>query len=136
MELDRRGAELLFQVLTEGERSAVAIASNEPFSGWTKTFCRPTTVRRDRRPADLRRTDHRDRHHQLSARPRPSPPRHRLSQPPRGSTGRVVTLRKVMVTDLPHFLDLPPDTPCPARRLAAHLGTIVRAATSGDAGTA
>src|SRR3954453_19327738 len=39
MELDRRGAELLFQVLTEREeRSAVAIASNEPFSGWTKTF--------------------------------------------------------------------------------------------------
>ena len=33
MELDRRGAELLFQVLTEREeRSAVAIASNEPFS--------------------------------------------------------------------------------------------------------
>src|SRR3954452_6731273 len=32
MELDRRGAELLFQVLTEHEeRSAVAIASNEPF---------------------------------------------------------------------------------------------------------
>jgi DNA replication protein DnaC len=42
MELDRRGAELLFQVLTEREeRSAVAIASNEPFSGWTKTFVDP-----------------------------------------------------------------------------------------------
>ena len=41
MELDRRGAELLFQVLTEGERSAVAIASNEPFSGWTKSFADP-----------------------------------------------------------------------------------------------
>jgi DNA replication protein DnaC len=37
-----RGAELLFQVLTEREeRSAVAIASNEPFSGWTKTFTDP-----------------------------------------------------------------------------------------------
>jgi DNA replication protein DnaC len=33
MELDRRGAELLFQVLTEREeKSAIAIASNEPFS--------------------------------------------------------------------------------------------------------
>jgi hypothetical protein len=33
MELDRRGAELLLQVLIEREeRSAVAIASNEPFS--------------------------------------------------------------------------------------------------------
>src|SRR3954462_13734090 len=42
MELDRRGAELLFQVLTEREeRSAGAIASNEPFSGWTKTFTDP-----------------------------------------------------------------------------------------------
>jgi len=33
MELDRRGAELLFQVLTEREERS-AIASNEPFSGW------------------------------------------------------------------------------------------------------
>ena len=33
LRLDRRGAELLFQVLTEREeRSAIAIASNEPFS--------------------------------------------------------------------------------------------------------
>ena len=41
-ELDRRGAELLFQVLTEREeRSSVAIASNESFSGWTKTFTDP-----------------------------------------------------------------------------------------------
>jgi DNA replication protein DnaC len=37
MELDRRGAELLFQVLTEREeKNSVAIASNESFSGWTK----------------------------------------------------------------------------------------------------
>ena len=36
MELDRRGAELLFQVLTEREETnAIAIASNQPFSGWT-----------------------------------------------------------------------------------------------------
>jgi len=41
-----------------------------------------------------------------------------------------------MVTDLHHFLDLPPDTPGPARRLAEHLGNIVRAATAGDAGAA
>lgn len=42
LSLDRRGAELLFQVLTEREeRCAVAIASNEPFSGWTKTFTDP-----------------------------------------------------------------------------------------------
>ncbi|ANS70794.1 IS sequence [Streptomyces lincolnensis] len=42
MELDRRGAELLFQVLTEREeKNSVAIASNEPFGGWTKTFTDP-----------------------------------------------------------------------------------------------
>lgn len=42
MQLDRRGAELLFQVLTEREEHlAIAIASNEPFSGWTKTFTDP-----------------------------------------------------------------------------------------------
>ncbi len=43
MELDRRGAELLFQVLTEREekKASVAIASNEAFSGWTKTFTDP-----------------------------------------------------------------------------------------------
>ena len=45
MELDRRGAELLFQVLTEGEEKAsVAIASNESFSGWTKTFTDPASA--------------------------------------------------------------------------------------------
>ena len=39
LQLDRHGAELLFQVLTEREeRAAIAIASNEPFSSWTKTF--------------------------------------------------------------------------------------------------
>ncbi|SEE70827.1 IstB-like ATP binding protein [Streptomyces sp. KS_5] len=42
MELDRRGAELLFQVLTEQEeKNSVAIASNESFSGWTQTFTDP-----------------------------------------------------------------------------------------------
>lgn len=38
----------------------------------------------------------------------------------------------MMVTDLRHFLDLPADVPGPARRLAEHLGNIVRAATAGD----
>jgi hypothetical protein len=41
----------------------------------------------------------------------------------------------MLVTDLHHLLDLPPDTPGPARRLAEHLANIVRAATAGDAGT-
>jgi hypothetical protein len=42
----------------------------------------------------------------------------------------------MLVTDLHHLLDLPPDTPRPARRLAEHLSNIVRAATAGDAATA
>jgi len=33
MELDRRSAELLFQVLTGRDKNSVAIASNESFSG-------------------------------------------------------------------------------------------------------
>jgi len=42
MALDWRGAELLFQVLTEREEeNSVDIASNESFSGWTKTFTDP-----------------------------------------------------------------------------------------------
>ena len=42
MELDWRGPELLFQVLTEREgNNSIAIASNESFSGWTKTFTDP-----------------------------------------------------------------------------------------------
>jgi len=42
LSLDRRGAELLFQVLTEREeRASVAIATNEPFSSWPSTFTDP-----------------------------------------------------------------------------------------------
>ena len=37
--LDPRGAELLFQVLTEREeRASIAVASNAPFSEWGQTF--------------------------------------------------------------------------------------------------
>ncbi|GAA1118601.1 hypothetical protein GCM10009582_14750 [Arthrobacter flavus] len=40
--LARRGAEHLFQVLTEREEdNSIAIASSESFSGWTKTFTAP-----------------------------------------------------------------------------------------------
>lgn len=41
----------------------------------------------------------------------------------------------MLVADLQHFFDLPPDTPSPARRLAEHLSNIVRAATAGGAAT-
>lgn len=42
----------------------------------------------------------------------------------------------MLVADLHHFLDLPPDTPSPARRLAEQLSSVVRAATAGDVGAA
>jgi hypothetical protein len=42
VELDRRGAELLFLLLTEREeKNSIARASNDSFSGWTKTFTDP-----------------------------------------------------------------------------------------------
>ncbi len=41
-----------------------------------------------------------------------------------------------MVVDLRHYLGLPEDTPAPARRMAAQLSEVVRAATGGDAGPA
>lgn len=42
MELDRRGAELLSQVLTEQEeKKSIAVASNESFSVWTKNLHGP-----------------------------------------------------------------------------------------------
>jgi DNA replication protein DnaC len=63
MELDKRGAELLFQVLTEREeKNSVAIASNESFGWLDQDLHRSPALRRDRRPAHLRRQHHRDRH--------------------------------------------------------------------------
>lgn len=42
LELDRRGAEMLFQVLTEREeKNSIAVASNEAFTGWSKTLTDP-----------------------------------------------------------------------------------------------
>jgi DNA replication protein DnaC len=49
IELDRRGAELLFQVFTEREeRALVAIASNGPVQRMDSHLFRPAAVRRDR----------------------------------------------------------------------------------------
>ncbi|GGZ59888.1 hypothetical protein GCM10010387_62070 [Streptomyces inusitatus] len=79
MELDRHGAELLFQVLTEQEeKNSVAITSNES----------PTSpLRGHRRPSHLQRHDHRDRHRLLPSRQHPGPSRRARRQlkslPPR-----------------------------------------------------
>jgi hypothetical protein len=40
----------------------------------------------------------------------------------------------MFVSDLRHFLDMPDDAPGPARKMAEHLGFVVRAATAGEAG--
>ena len=74
MELDRRGAELLFQVLTEREENnSIAIASNGSFSGSAKTFTDPTLC--DRRSAHVQRHHHRDRDSVLLTQPYPTPTR-------------------------------------------------------------
>ena len=46
------------------------------------------------------------------------------------------TVLAMMVIELSHYLELAEEMPGPARRLAADLSGIVRAATAGDAGTA
>ena len=40
----------------------------------------------------------------------------------------------MFVSDLRHFLDIPDEAPGPARKMAQHLGFVVRAATAGNAG--
>jgi DNA replication protein DnaC len=75
MELDKRGAELLFQVLTEREENnSVAIASNESFGWLDQDLHRPPALRRHRRPPHLRRQHHRNRHRLLPPRPHPRHP--------------------------------------------------------------
>ena len=82
MELDKRGAELLFQVLPEREeKNSVAIASNDSFSGWTKSFTDPRALRGDRGSVDVRRQHHRDRHRLLPTGPHQGETSRRLSTP-------------------------------------------------------
>ncbi|MHB1874405.1 MAG: ATP-binding protein [Streptosporangiaceae bacterium] len=74
LELDRRGAELLFQVFTgREERTSIAIASSAAFSERTSTFTNPRLCA-DRRPAHLRRAHHPGRHRLLPAAGHPDPP--------------------------------------------------------------
>jgi DNA replication protein DnaC len=70
LELDRRGAEMLFQVLTEREeKNSVAIASNESFGGWTKTFTDPRLCAAIVDRLTFNRHHHQDRHRVLPPRP-------------------------------------------------------------------
>jgi hypothetical protein len=57
-------------------------------------------------------------------------------EPEHNACYRVAYSPGMLVADLHLFLDLTPDVPDPARRLAEQLSRIVAAATAGDAGTA
>ena len=84
IELDRRGAELLFQVFTEREEKAsIAVASNAAFSEWTSAFTDPQALRRDRGPAHLRRAHHHHRRRLLPAAHHRRPPPGRRHLTPR-----------------------------------------------------
>ncbi|MER7547968.1 ATP-binding protein [Spirillospora sp. NPDC127506] len=74
LELDKRGADLLFQVLTDREETAsVAIASNESFGGWTRTFTDPRLCAAIVDRLTLQRHHHRDQHPVLPPQPHPGP---------------------------------------------------------------
>ena len=64
LSLDRRGAELLLEVLTEREeRASIAVGSSEPFSSWTKTFTAPRLCAAIVDRLTYKRPDHRNRYH-------------------------------------------------------------------------
>jgi DNA replication protein DnaC len=68
VQLDPRGAELLFQIITEREeRASIGLATNLPFSNGERCS-RPPASRRDRRPDHVQRAHPRDRHPVLPAR--------------------------------------------------------------------
>ncbi|WP_231989128.1 MULTISPECIES: ATP-binding protein [unclassified Mycobacterium] len=88
VQIDSRGAELLFQIITEREdRAWVSIVTNLPFSEWGTVF-RPAPGRRHRRPRHIQRPHHRHRHQVL-------PTTHQQNHHPRqtGRLGRRPTLR-------------------------------------------
>ncbi len=74
MEMDRRGAELLFQVLTETRREEFHRDRLQPVVlRVDRHLHRPTTMRRHRRPTHLPRHHHRNRHPLLPPRTQPHP---------------------------------------------------------------
>ena len=75
VKLDSRGAELLFQVLTEREeKNSIATASNLPFSEWGQIITDPRLVAAVIDRAHVQRPHHRNRHRQLPPPPQPHPP--------------------------------------------------------------
>ncbi|MFF4898209.1 ATP-binding protein [Streptomyces sp. NPDC001068] len=68
MELDRHGAELMFQVLTEQEENKAIPSPPTSRSAAGPQPHRPPALHRDRRPAHFQRHDHRDRRRLLPPR--------------------------------------------------------------------
>lgn len=82
MHVDDRGAELLFQVITErDERALIAIASNAPFSEWGRSFTDPRLAAAVVDRVTYQTSHHRDRQRQLPA-PLLAPPRRSESPSP------------------------------------------------------
>jgi DNA replication protein DnaC len=101
IQLDARGSEPLFQILTEREEKAsVALASNLPLSEWGTVIPDPPPSRRHRRPRHLQRPHPRDRHQQLPPphHPHPDPPQDRLNTHQTLTGGDCPTLRCQTVT--------------------------------------
>src|SRR5947209_19264087 len=55
--------------------------------------------------------------------------------PVRSAEALLVGFPLMFVSDLRHFLGITDDAPGPARKMAEHLGSVVRAATAGEADT-
>ena len=107
VQLDARGSELLFQILTEREEKAsVAVGQQPPVQRMGHRHPRPPPRGRHRRPRHLQRPHPRDRHQQLPPphhqNPDPDPAQQRLNQPnnrhlhprppsPEASTGHTAT---------------------------------------------
>jgi DNA replication protein DnaC len=69
VQIDPRGAELLFQIITEREeRASIGIGTKLPFSEWGSVFPDPRPGRRDRRSGHLQRAHPRNRHRVLPLR--------------------------------------------------------------------
>ena len=81
--IDPRGAELLFQILTEREeRASVAVASNHPFSEWGATFPDPRLAAAVVDRMTFGAHHHRDRQRLLPAPHRPRHPPHQTQGAP------------------------------------------------------
>ena len=92
LNLDRRGAELLFEVLTEREENVQHRGGlQRGVQLLDQNLHRPPALRRDRRPAHLQRPHHRNRHPAPTGSPTPAPPGPRSRRRPNPGPDQTVT---------------------------------------------